>query len=84
MERELCIYEMGEMANPVVLARSRLVHDPFPQEYAATRLRRAINLKAIRHSNDDLWWFVMLPDAPPVSRLSFPFPLFIHGALVWL
>jgi hypothetical protein len=68
MERELRNYEMGERANPVSLARSRLVHNRFPQEYAATRARRAINLKAVRHSNDDLWLFVMLPDAPPVSR----------------
>jgi hypothetical protein len=30
MERELRIYEMGKMANPVSLERSRLVHDRFP------------------------------------------------------
>jgi hypothetical protein len=30
MERELRIYETGEMANPVALARSLLVYDPFP------------------------------------------------------
>jgi hypothetical protein len=76
MERELRIYEMGEMANPVSLVRSRLVHDRLPLEYAATRVRRAIDLKVVRHSNDDLWSFVMLDDAPPVSRLS-PFS-FIH------
>jgi hypothetical protein len=70
MERELCIYEMSEAANPVSLAHSRLVHDRLPLEYAATRARRAISLKAVRHSNDDLWSFVMLPDAPPVSGLS--------------
>jgi hypothetical protein len=29
MEGELRIYEMGETANPVSLARSRLVHDHF-------------------------------------------------------
>jgi hypothetical protein len=69
MERELRIYEMGETANPVSLACSRLVHDRFPQEYVATRVRRATSLKAVRHSNDDLWSFVMLDDAPPVSRL---------------
>jgi hypothetical protein len=69
MERELSIFEMGETANPVALARSRLVHDRLPLEYTATRARRAISLKAVRHSNDDLWSFVMLPDAPPVSGL---------------
>jgi hypothetical protein len=72
MEREICIYEMSEMANPVSLARSWLVHDRSPLEYAAIRARHAISLKAVRHSNDDLWSFVMLPDALPVSRL----PLF--------
>jgi hypothetical protein len=30
MEGELRIYEMSETANPVSLARSRLVHDRFP------------------------------------------------------
>jgi hypothetical protein len=69
MERELRIYEMSETANHVSLARSWLVHDRFPLEYAATRVRRAISLKAVRHSNDDFWSFIMLPDAPPVSRL---------------
>jgi hypothetical protein len=29
MERELHIFEMDETANPVALARSRLVHDRF-------------------------------------------------------
>jgi hypothetical protein len=56
------------MANPMSLTRSRLVHDRFPREYAATRARHAISLKAVRHSDDDLWSFVMLPDAPPVSK----------------
>jgi hypothetical protein len=69
MERELCIYEMSETANPVSLVHSRMLHDRFPPEYAATRARRAISLKAVRHGNDDLWSFVMLPDAPAVSRL---------------
>jgi hypothetical protein len=71
MERELRIYEMSEAANPASLARSWLLNDRFPQEYAATRARRAISLKAERYSNDELWSFVMLPDAPTVSGLSF-------------
>jgi hypothetical protein len=79
MERELRIYEMRETANLVSLARSRLVHDRFPLEYATTRARRAISLKAVRHSNDDLWSFVMLPDAPPVSRHP-PFSSFLRNA----
>jgi hypothetical protein len=48
---------------------------PSPPEYAATRARRTINLKAIKNSNDDLWAFVMLPDGPLVSGL---FPLFLY------
>jgi hypothetical protein len=32
MERKLRIYEMSEAANPVSLARSRLVHDRLPLE----------------------------------------------------
>jgi hypothetical protein len=75
MEKELRIYEMSEVANPVSLARSQLVPDHLPLEYAATRARRAISLNAVRHINDDLWTIVMLADAPPVSGLS-PFPLF--------
>jgi hypothetical protein len=67
MERELRIHEMSEAANPTALARSWLLHDRFPREYAATRARCAISLKARRHGYDDLWSFVMLPDAPPVS-----------------
>jgi hypothetical protein len=70
MERELHIHEMSEAANPTSLARSRFLPERLPQEYAATRTRRAISLKAIRHGNDDLWSFVMLPDAPTVSRSS--------------
>jgi hypothetical protein len=42
------------MADLVALARSRLVHDRLPPEYAATRARRAINLKAVKNSNDNL------------------------------
>jgi hypothetical protein len=76
MERELRIYEMSKTANPVLLARSRLLHDRFIPEYAGTRARRAISLRAVRHDNDDLWSFVMLPDTPSVSRL--PLPLFLR------
>jgi hypothetical protein len=78
MERELRIHEMSEVANPTSLARSQFLLDSLPHslphEYAATRARRAISLKAVRHSNDDLWSFVMLPDAPTVSRSSSPPP----------
>jgi hypothetical protein len=81
MERELRIFEMDETAKPVALARSRSIHDRLPPEYAATRARRAVSLRAVKNSNDDLWSFVMLPDAPPVSGL-FPFSFILppHAA----
>jgi hypothetical protein len=66
MERELRVFEMDEMANPVSLARSRFLSERLPREYAATR-RRAVSLKAVKHSDGDLRSFVMLPDAPLVS-----------------
>jgi hypothetical protein len=73
MERRLCIYEMAEDADPTTLARSRLLRERFPREYAATRARRAVNLRIMPIDNDDLWSFIMLPDAPLVSRLPLSF-----------
>jgi hypothetical protein len=72
MERELRVHEMSEVANPTLLPCSQFLLERLPQEYAATRARRVISLKAVRHNNDDLWSFVMLPDAPAVSRSSSP------------
>jgi hypothetical protein len=74
MERRLRIFEMSDAADPVALAQSRLLPDPLPQEYTATRARRAINIKAVRHGNDDLWSFVMLPHGPLVSGISVSSP----------
>jgi hypothetical protein len=54
MERRLRIFEMGETADPVALAQSRMLPKLLPQEYAATRARRVINLKAVKHGDDDL------------------------------
>jgi hypothetical protein len=51
MERPLCIFEMHEDADPVALAQSRLMPDLLLREYAATRARHAIDLRAGR--NDD-------------------------------
>jgi hypothetical protein len=84
MERRLCIFEMDEEADPVALAQSRLLPDPFPQEYAATRARRAINLRAVKHSHDDHCSFVMLSYGPLVSGFLPPFSLFICKAPAWL
>jgi hypothetical protein len=47
LERRLRIFEMNEAANPVARAQSRLLPDLLPQEYATTRARSAINLKAV-------------------------------------
>jgi hypothetical protein len=38
MERPLRIFEMIEVADPIALARSRLLPDPFPRAFAATRV----------------------------------------------
>jgi hypothetical protein len=67
MERELHIFEMSDATNPSSLVSSRLLQERFLLEYVATRVRRAVILKWVPHSDDDLWSFVMLPDTPPVS-----------------
>jgi hypothetical protein len=72
MERRLRIFEMEEAADPVALAQSRLLPDLLPQEYAATRARRAVNLRAMRVDDTALWAFTMLPESPLVSRVPTP------------
>jgi hypothetical protein len=67
MERPLRIFEMHEDADPVALAQSRLLPGLFPREYAATRARRAIDLRAARSDDAVLWAFTMLPVCPLVS-----------------
>jgi hypothetical protein len=69
MERRLRIFEMEETADPVALAKSRLLPDLLPREYAGMRARRAINLKSIRIDDVALWSFAMLPEGPLVSRV---------------
>jgi hypothetical protein len=69
MERPLRIYEMNEVADPVALARSRLLSSPFPQEYAATRARRAIDPKSGRYNDKTLWDLEMLPTGLLVSEV---------------
>jgi hypothetical protein len=80
MERRLRIFEMHEEADPVALAESRLLPDLVPQEYAATRARRAVNLKVIRNDDVAPWSFVMLPYGPLVSGFPPLFGLLIRGA----
>jgi hypothetical protein len=67
MERPLRVFEMTEVADPVALARSRLLQDPFPRAFALTRARRAIDLRSGRCGDDVLWAFEMLPTGPLVS-----------------
>jgi hypothetical protein len=68
MERRLRIFEMDEDTDPVALAESRLLRDLFPREYAATRARRAIDLKEGRCDNASQWAFAMLPVGQLVSE----------------
>jgi hypothetical protein len=68
MERPLRIFEMTETANPVALARSRMLLSPLLWEYAATRARRAVDTRSLR-SDRSLWDLEMLPTGPLVSRI---------------
>jgi hypothetical protein len=67
MERPLRIYEMTEIVDPIALARSRLLPDPFPRAFAATRARRAIDPKSGRCDDMALWAHEMLPTGQLVS-----------------
>jgi hypothetical protein len=69
MERPLRIYEMTEIADPIALAMSRLLPDPFPRAFAATWVRRAIDPKSGRCDDMALWAHEMLPTGQLVSRV---------------
>jgi hypothetical protein len=56
-----------EDADPVALAESRLLRDPFPRSYAATRARCAIVLRSGRCDDTTLWVLKMLPVGQLVS-----------------
>jgi hypothetical protein len=58
---------MTEIADPVASARSRLLPDPFPRAFAATRARCAIDLRSGHWGDDVLWAFEMLPTGQLVS-----------------
>jgi hypothetical protein len=66
MERPLRIFEMTETADPVALARSRMLQSPLLREYAATRARSAVDTRSLR-SDRSLWDLEMLPTGPLVS-----------------
>jgi hypothetical protein len=67
MDWPLRIFEMTEAADPVALARSRLLPDPFPRAFAATRAWRAIDNKSGRCDDMALFVLEMLPTGPLVS-----------------
>jgi hypothetical protein len=67
MERPLRVFEMSEVADPVALARSRLLRYPFPRAFTATRARRAIDLRSGRCDDAALWALEMLPTGQLVS-----------------
>jgi hypothetical protein len=69
MERRLRIFEMEETADSMALTQSQLMPDLFLREYAATRARHAVNLKAMRTDDAALWAVTMLPEGPLVSRV---------------
>jgi hypothetical protein len=68
MERPLRIFEMTETADPIALARSRMLQAPLLREYAATRARSAVDLKSVRN-NRSLWDLEMLPTGKLVSEI---------------
>jgi hypothetical protein len=68
MERPLRIFEMTETADPITLARSRMLHGPLLREYAATRARSAVDPKSVRNDRS-LWDLEMLPIGELVSGI---------------
>jgi hypothetical protein len=67
MERPIHIYEMTEIADPVALAKSRLLPTPFPRAFAATRARRTIDPKSGPCDDAAMWALEMLPTGQLVS-----------------
>jgi hypothetical protein len=59
---------MTETANPVALARSRMLSSPLRREYAATRAQSAVDTRSLR-SDRSLWDLEMLPTGRLVSRI---------------
>jgi hypothetical protein len=66
MERPLCIFEMTETADPIALARSRMLPSPLQREYALTRARSTVDTRLLR-SDRSPWELEMLPTGPLVS-----------------
>jgi hypothetical protein len=68
MERSLCIFEMTEEADPVALARSRMLPTPLGRPYALTRARNAVDTRMLRQDRSP-WDPEMLPTGPLVSMV---------------
>jgi hypothetical protein len=69
MQRPLCIFEMTEAANPVDLARSRMLPTPLERPYALTRARSAVDTRTPPPAGRTPWDLEMLPTGPLVSRV---------------
>jgi hypothetical protein len=71
MERPLCIFEMTEAADPIALARSRMLPTPLERGYALTQARSAVDTRMLRQDRSP-WDLVMLPTGPLVSMILGP------------
>jgi hypothetical protein len=69
MERPLCIFEMTEVANPVDLARSRMLPTPLGRAYALTRARNTVDTRMPMRPDWTPWDLEMLPTGPLVSAV---------------
>jgi hypothetical protein len=83
MERPLRVFEMTKTADPIALARSRMLQAPFLREYAATRARSAVDSKSVRNDRS-LWDLEMLPTGELVSGILgfvsiLPIPRFVDA-----
>jgi hypothetical protein len=65
------IFEMTKAANPVALARSRMLPSPLERGYALTRARIAVDTQLLC-SDRSPWDLEMLPTGPLVSRILGP------------
>ena len=73
MERALPIFKMTGSADPAALSWSRMLEDPLPVAFAATRARRAVEMRKMNCGDNDLWSFKMRPEEgyfPVVSICS--------------
>jgi hypothetical protein len=71
MERPLCIFKMTEAADPVAMARSRMLPTPLERRYALTRARNAVDTRMLRQDRSP-WDLEMLPTSPLVSMILGP------------